>query len=52
MSDIDPRYLGTGGMDYFSPEAEAYRVAARELGKEHPDVYVRATQILRQTEGK
>jgi hypothetical protein len=47
---VDPRYGGTGGMDYFSPQAEAYREAARELGKEHPDVYVRATVILHEME--
>jgi hypothetical protein len=43
---IDPRYAGTGGMPVGSPEAVAYRLAVIEMGKEHPDVYVRATQIL------
>ena len=51
MTDIDTRYRGGGGMPYDSPEAVAYRIAASEMGKEHPDVYVRATQILHTMEG-
>lgn len=58
MPTIDPRYTGTGGMPYNSPEGVAYREAhfrlSTKAGHDKPDsteVYELATQILWRAEG-
>lgn len=55
---IDPRYTGTGGMPYDSPEGRAYgrahTILSAEIGHDKPDttaLYVLASQILWEMEG-
>lgn len=57
MTRIDPRYLGTGGMPYNSPEGRAHRgahaILSTRVGHDKPDpteVYVLATRLLEEAE--